>query len=220
MPSPFPGMDPFLEQPYAWHDFEMSFGPAAAEQLVPQVRPKHIVRLLRRGALSYSEGRLSFIQIEERLNREPVTVISLISTADKFSDEQRQSYLAERERILSSPQHFIEIDLLRGGRRTPIDHQPDCDYCVMVSRAKLRPRVELWPFRLRDRLPFIPIPLCATDPDAVLDLQAVLNHIYDAARYEDYIYTGTPVPALSTGDRTWADEFLSRIRQEKTPPDR
>jgi hypothetical protein len=30
MPSPFPGMDPFLEQQVIWHDFHERFLPAAA----------------------------------------------------------------------------------------------------------------------------------------------------------------------------------------------
>ncbi len=29
MPSPFPGMNPYLENEYAWHDFHDSFLPRA-----------------------------------------------------------------------------------------------------------------------------------------------------------------------------------------------
>ena len=43
MPSPFPGMNPYLEQEVIWHDFHERFLPAAATYLVPQVRPKYIV---------------------------------------------------------------------------------------------------------------------------------------------------------------------------------
>lgn len=45
MPSPFPGMNPWLEQDDAWHDFHEKFLPAFAERLVPQVRPSYIVKL-------------------------------------------------------------------------------------------------------------------------------------------------------------------------------
>ena len=41
MPSPFPGMNPYLEA--IWHDFHERFLPAAAAYLVPQIRPKYIV---------------------------------------------------------------------------------------------------------------------------------------------------------------------------------
>ena len=45
MPSPFPGMNPFLEQDDVWHDFHEKFIPAIAERLVLQVRPDYIVKI-------------------------------------------------------------------------------------------------------------------------------------------------------------------------------
>ena len=68
--------------------------------------------------------------------------------------------------------------------------------------------MSLWPLGLRDPLPTIPIPLRAPDPDARLDLQAVLHRAYDAAGYEDYIYAGTPEPPLDPEIAAWARRFL------------
>src|SRR3954452_22168944 len=45
MPSPFPGMNPYLEQDDVWHDFHEKIIPAIAERLVAQVRPKYIVKI-------------------------------------------------------------------------------------------------------------------------------------------------------------------------------
>ena len=45
MPSPFPGMNPYLEHDDAWHDFHERFAPAAAEVLAPQVHPNYIVKI-------------------------------------------------------------------------------------------------------------------------------------------------------------------------------
>src|SRR5687768_15912839 len=45
MPSPFPGMNPYLEQDTVWHDFHERFCPAAAESLTAQVRPHFIVKI-------------------------------------------------------------------------------------------------------------------------------------------------------------------------------
>ncbi len=45
MPSPFPGMNPYLEQAAIWQDFHTKFLPAISAQLVPQVVPKYIVML-------------------------------------------------------------------------------------------------------------------------------------------------------------------------------
>ena len=42
MPSPFPGMDPFLES-QKWSDFHTSFITVLREQLMPRVRPRYFV---------------------------------------------------------------------------------------------------------------------------------------------------------------------------------
>ena len=45
MPSPFPGMNPYIEQDAFWQDFHLEFLPAIRKGLVAQVRPKYIVML-------------------------------------------------------------------------------------------------------------------------------------------------------------------------------
>src|SRR5437868_124858 len=45
MPSPFPGMNPFLEQEDGWNDFHERFIPAAAEEIGKQVQPAYIVKI-------------------------------------------------------------------------------------------------------------------------------------------------------------------------------
>ncbi len=45
MPSPFPGMNPYLEQEDVWHDFHRLFLPAAAEVIGAQVQPDYIVKI-------------------------------------------------------------------------------------------------------------------------------------------------------------------------------
>ncbi|HEX6984347.1 MAG TPA: DUF4058 family protein [Planctomycetaceae bacterium] len=264
MPSPFPGMNPYLEQPDAWHDFHERFCPAVAEALSAQIRPKYIAkidehvylhelsaedrRFAGRGdvtiarestqetrpsagltasaasaigsvLLAVDEERLSYVRVLDRRTREVVAVIELLSPSNKDSGADRSQYLGKRERILESPAHLVEIDLLRGSR-LPIKGLPDCDYYVMVSRAEMRPKVELWAFRLRDPLPKIPIPLRVPDPDAVLDLRAILDRVYAAAGYEDYIYAGSPVPPLPPEDERWVAELLAAARRGETAPPR
>ena len=45
MPSPFPGMNPYLEQEDAWHDFHEQFIPSVATLLGAQLRPRYIVKV-------------------------------------------------------------------------------------------------------------------------------------------------------------------------------
>ena len=60
---------------------------------------------------------------------------------------------------------------------------------------------------LRDVLPVIPIPLKGEAPDASLDLQALLHEVYDAAGYEDYLYSTPPEPPLSAEHFEWTKQF-------------
>jgi hypothetical protein len=152
--------------------------------------------------------RLSFIEIRERDGWQLVTVIELLSPANKYAGPGRDQYLAKRRELLASATHLVEIDLLRGGPRMPMENLPECDYCVLVSHAPTQPEAGLWPIRLRERLPVVPIPLRPPHADAQLDLQPLLQRIYDAAGYEDYIYRGQPQPHLSAPDAAWAQPFL------------
>ncbi len=43
MPSPLPGMNPWIEQVGLWRDFHVAFAPALHRQLAQQVPPKYIV---------------------------------------------------------------------------------------------------------------------------------------------------------------------------------
>lgn len=45
MPSPFPGMNPYLEQPDAWHDFHERFVPRIADELTRAIRPKYLAKI-------------------------------------------------------------------------------------------------------------------------------------------------------------------------------
>lgn len=52
MPSPFPGMDPYLEDPAIWSGFHHTFLTALQERLAPVVRPKYFVRVEERVYIS------------------------------------------------------------------------------------------------------------------------------------------------------------------------
>jgi hypothetical protein len=148
--------------------------------------------------------RQSYVEIRDRVSRRIVTLIELLSPADNRTGGDRELYLAKRDEFLRGPAHLVEIDLLRGGPRLPADGLPECDYCVLVSRADERPRVGIWPFNLKDALTTIPIPLREDDAEATLDLQQLVHRIYDAAGYEDYIYEGMPQPPLDSATAEWA----------------
>ena len=156
--------------------------------------------------------RLAFVEVRDRRSRELVTVIELLSPSNKRPGPDREQYLAKRATILGAGVHFVEIDLLRVGSPLPPADRPRSDYAVMVSRVDQRPVADYWPVDLRDRLPIIPVPLRPNDPEARIDLQDVLDRIYDAAGYEDYIYTSRPDPELDDDDRDWAEALIANPR--------
>jgi hypothetical protein len=253
MPSPFPGMNPYLEQPDVWHDFHAAFLPKLRAALVAQVGNEYVVsleahvyvrelsakerQLIGRADVGVSGTRKdretpsdsvlamapvigvlptavdilreSYLEVRRRESRELVTVIELLSPSNKNPGVDRDAYVAKR-RVYSSTGNvnFVELDLLRGGRRMPTNGLPQCDYCVLVARAMERPSVGLWPLSLRDRLPEIPIPLRAPSPDARVDLQELLHQVYEEGGYATYVYEGSPVPPLDPQDSTWADAIV------------
>lgn len=150
-------------------------------------------------------------EIIDREQRGVVTVIEVMSPTNKTPGARgRESYRQNRREVLDSPSHWVEIDLLRAG--VPIvarEHLPPCEYTVHVSRAPRGRRSPVWPIRLTQRLPSIPIPLRPSDPDATLDLQHVLTLAYDRAGYDlDIDYKKEPIPPLPEGLAAWAEELL------------
>jgi hypothetical protein len=162
-------------------------------------------------ALTVDEERHGFLEIRDRQRFELVTVIELLSPSNK-SGPDRAAYLNKRRRFLESGVNLVELDLLRGGVRLPMEGLKPCDYYALVARPEESPRGGIWAFRLADPLPTIPIPLRPPDPDASLDLKAILDRIYDEAAYEKFIYHTPPQPALDAIQEQWARNYLPADR--------
>jgi hypothetical protein len=152
--------------------------------------------------------RVRYLEIRDRQTNELVTVIEVLSRANKYAGPDREQYIGKRWELIRSRTHLVEIDLLRGGPKLPLDGLPPCDYHALVKRTEAWPRIGIWPWKLREPMPPIPIPLREPDPDAKLDLKAVLDRVYDEGGYADYIYPGPPEPRLSDEDAAWAAGFV------------
>lgn len=145
-----------------------------------------------------------------------VTVLELVSPTNKYAGPGRQSYVAKQTEVRRSTAHLVEIDLLRTGPHVMAvpewaarQHGP-YDYLVCVNRAfGLRDRFQLYPRRLRERLPRLRLPLAAPDADIVLDVPAVLARTYEAGGYAERLDYALPcVPPLTPEDQTWADALI------------
>ncbi len=159
------------------------------------------------------EVRITSVEIRDTANNTLVTCIEILSPVNK-REPGLTPYRQKRQRLYHSNVHLIEIDWLRRGTR-PFDHPrlPEVPYFVTVTRAQAS-EVEIWPIRLKDSLPTIPVPLKPPDPDLPLDLAAALRDIYDEAVYDlsiDYREM-PPKPLLPEGDRLWLESLLAPLR--------
>ena len=150
-----------------------------------------------------------------------VTVLEVLSPANKYAGPGRDSYLAKQREVLASQAHLIEVDLLRRGPHTLAVLEwiarphASYDYLICVNRAVgLRDRFLLDPRQLRQRLPRIGVPLADGDPDVVLDVQAVIEQTYEAGSYRERLrYDQTCIPALPAEDQAWAVEQIRTAQQ-------
>ncbi len=259
MPSPFPGMDPYLEDADLWPDVHgtliYNFRAAIAAQLPDgyaartdryvwiqdadtdekwrQGKPDVFViesdaegsgaKSGRRTAVAEPTAYVTFpaskrtgnrvIKIIDQKDRRVVTVVELLSPANKTAGEDRTFYLDKRKEYLATGTNLVEIDLLRDGDRLPMGRPKprSADYYILVSRAEEFPRVGVWALTVRDPLPTIPVPLKEGDPDVPLALRPCLERAYDDARYGDEIdYAAPPDPPLRRPDAEWASELLRK----------
>jgi hypothetical protein len=268
--SPFPGMDPYLEQ--HWGDIHHRLVMYACDQLqgklpgalrarveervfvesedgwrrnvFPDVRILH--RDKGRGAAasepavaeadeggvavaeplvvilpseSITEG---FIEIRDGANgNRVVTVIEVLSLANKAGAKGTEEYARKQREVIRSDSSLVEIDLLRQGRRVtsvPLSQVPPSHqsaYHACVHRAWRGDEHEVYPIHLRQRLPAIPIPLRKSDPDARLNLQALVEQAYRLGRYDDIDYSQPPVPALDEDDARWARDVVAAAASKK-----
>lgn len=139
-----------------------------------------------------------------------VTIIEVLSPANKLHHHGREQYERKRERVLRSRTSLVEIDLLRAGVPLPLRRPvPASDYRVLISRQSDRPKARLLTFSMRQAIPVVSIPLLPGDADVPLDLGAVLHGLYDRARFDLRLdYQGRPEPPLLESDTAWARGFL------------
>lgn len=257
MPSPFPGMDPYLEEPSLWPDFHLSMLAAMRAELNARVPKRYAVYgdrfvwieepdaetrlrlgkpdlfLLERNnsgtatatreALLLASAQVAlpmvrrqgqrFLKIVDREGRKVITVIEVLSPANKEAGEERETYLAKRTHYLGFGTNVVEIDLLRSGSRLPMgvpSPPPPGDYYVLVCFADDVPQGGVWAFSVRDPLPSVPVPLGPHDPPVLLSLQTCFNRVYDESSYNwDLNYQKPPQPPLKEPNATWARELLA-----------
>jgi hypothetical protein len=120
--SPFPGIDPYIES-QAWEDFHQGFIGELAAALVPQVRPRYVVRKELRiyvdhdnGSDRHIRGDLAIVDAQQDALPTPqhsessVRTITPVIVSLPVPEEHREAFLTIRER--ESMQVVAVVELL------------------------------------------------------------------------------------------------------------
>lgn len=258
MPLPFPGMNPYLENPDLGPEVHHLLISLLAETLNPQLLPTYRVAIEKRVYQLSGEDALligipdvaiaaakpstprsaprsaslalatpaaqpvavmlpmpievqeGYLEVREVATQAVVTVIEVLSPANKRPGRGREAYLQKRDLVLGSYTHLVEIDLLRSGAAMPMAGAGAAsDYRIVVSRQERRPHAELYPFGLTDAIPPFAVPLRPGSEEPVVPLDALLQMVIDRAGLSVVLdYQADPTPALCADAQTWLEGVL------------
>lgn len=225
MASPFPGMDPYLEDEKRWPAFQPLVVHALYQMLLPGLMDRYRARVGEREYTSEEalftsiireEHKEAFIEVRQRADGRLITLIEAISPANKITSEGKRLYLERREEVKKMNANVVEIDLVLQGQ-TLIDYakdaSPSWDFAVVVTRWTHPDRYEIYSATLSKRLPRFRVPLASDDRDTVLDLQAAVARAYDQGDFFKLIdYARDPATRLTDENRRWLSD---RLKEEK-----
>ena len=151
----------------------------------------------------------AYLEVRDAATQTVVTTVEVLSPANKRG-EGRQKYEAKRQQVLGSLTNLVEIDLLRAGDPLPTANgTPQSYYRILVSRARTRPVADLYAFNLSDRIPSFPLPLQPNETEPIVDLQSLLNDLYEQLAYDYFIDYGNEPPP------PWSDPEVANILQQQ-----
>lgn len=154
-----------------------------------------------------------WIEIREATGR-LITVLELLSPTNKLESDERDRYRRKRRAFISGRANLVEIDLVRQGAWVfaegirKVLHQAGASYAVCVFRTAQPAAHEVYPVRLRERLPVIRVPLRPSDADVVLDLQPLIDQCHERGRYHLLDYRLDLQPPLPPEEAVWVDQVL------------
>lgn len=153
-----------------------------------------------------------------------ITVIEFLSPTNKRPGEGRDAYLAKRKEYLRAGVNTVEVDLTREGPRgsvLPVRRLPPArrgaTYMACIHRAASAGEWQVYPIPLACRLPTIPIPLRAHDPEAHLDLQTIIDLAYEEGHHDMTNYARPLEPPFATAEADWIQKILKAAGKTPMP---
>lgn len=154
-----------------------------------------------------------WIEIREATGR-LITVLDLLSPTNILESGERDRYRRKRRAFISGRANLVEINLVRQGTWVfaegirKVLHQAGASYAVCVFRTAQPAAHEVYPVRLRERLPVIRVPLRPSDADVVLDLQPLIDQCHERGRYHLLDYRLDLQPPLPPEEAVWVHQVL------------
>lgn len=223
MPSPFPGMDPYLETPDRWPAFQHQFILALAEAIQPGLSDRYRLRFATRTyatdlvlftSIVREEHQEHYLEIRQRNTDQLVVWLDMVSPTNRTTAEGRQRYQSAVQLAMKQHSHVVELDLVVAGTSCLLADRSgltDQRYCVSVWRAGRASAYELYGLKLDSRLPRIRLPLAFDDRDLSIDLQTVFNRVYDRHHAGQIDYTFDPKVPVSALELAWLQNHLRSL---------
>jgi hypothetical protein len=218
-------MDPYLEDEAVWPLFHHQLVMCLYQILLPGLVDRYRARVNQRHYVTEQalftsvvreEHHEDYIEIRQRSDGRLITLVDVVSPANKLTAAGRSAYLDKRREGKSANANLVELDLVLQGQPTleySRDGLPDWDYAVTVTRSTQPERYEIYTATLQKPLPRFRLPLASDDRDTVLDLRIAFTRCYDQGGFASKIdYGRDPATPLNSEDRQWLEEVL---RQQK-----
>jgi hypothetical protein len=218
-------MDPYLEDEALWPVFHHQLVMCLYQILLPGLVDRYRARVGQRHYLTEQalftsvvreEHHEDYIEVRQRNDGRLITLIDVVSPANKVTTAGRVAYLDKRKEGKTAGANLVELDLVLQGQPT-LDYSreglPDWDYAVTVTRSTQPEKYEIYTATLQKRLPRFRLPLAPDDRDTVLDLHTAFTRCYDQGGFAARIdYGKDPPTTLTAEDKQWLQEML---RQQK-----
>jgi hypothetical protein len=216
-------MDPYLEDEALWPVFHHQLVMCLYQILLPGLVDRYRARVNQRHYVTEQalftsvvreEHHEDYIEIRQRADGRLITLVDVVSPANKLTTDGRVAYLAKRCEGKNANANLVEVDLVLQGQPTlefSRDGLPDWDYAVTVTRSTQPERYEIYTATLQKKLPRFRLPLAADDRDTVLDLHTAFTRCYDQGGFAAKIdYAKDPSTPLNAEDRQWLQEVLKQ----------
>lgn len=225
MPSPFPGMDPYVEDEKLWPVFQRLLASNLYQMLLPGLVDRYRAKVNQRcytteeplfTSIIKQERVEEFIEIRLRSDNRLVTLIDIASPINKTLDQGRTAYLATRKMARTQGAGIVEIDLVTQGKSLLEYNReglPEWDYAVTINRCTQPDKYEIYTSGVAKRLPRFKVPLAPDDRDTVMDLQSVFNRAFEQGSFTASIdYSQDPPYRMDDAKLKWIDDWFKQLK--------